>query len=419
MSRKLAEYLGFMNAGFLYSVRLLESSSFNPGVDIKLILELESKSKDKITQLGLDSKDTSGEELYQELKARFIRDNKLIEAKLKDGDPDQSINSLIVSNLKEVIDQRKCFAIKHSIVKKQLKLVPPKVLLKKLGYRSVDSMLKREPAAVILSSALLVESVAWKHAYFNLYKNLTPSDFEERKVELFEPRSTKKWQALSAELSEKSHSTVLLSQELGGLVMLPLPNDLDGLTSATLIFALEKINMIRIHSVFCKIQQVKDNFGEIMANASMGKIDSLALIAGQDIPWHIIQRFYNRYSEKFPIEIFEPHVQKEDIGLIDIGESLSMIHSSLEFWSNTDYLAFKDNLDIVSFNIKDVCINTLNMNSYNDRSLDYFRESLWSELILRYINQKNLEDSMVNQMDERLIEGQALDGSLSNPVFGF
>ena len=96
-----------------------------------------------------------------------------------------------------------------------------------------------------------------------------------------------------------------------------------------------------------------------------------------------------------------------------------MIHSSLEFWSNTDYLAFKDNLDIVSFNIKDVCINTLNMNSYNDRSLDYFRESLWSELILRYINQKNLEDSMVNQMDERLIEGQALDGSLSNPVFGF
>ena len=138
-----------------------------------------------------------------------------------------------------------------------------------------------------------------------------------------------------------------------------------------------------------------------------------------DIPWHIIQRFYNRYSEKFPIEIFEPHVQKEDIGLIDIGESLSMIHSSLEFWSNTDYLAFKDNLDIVSFNIKDVCINTLNMNSYNDRSLDYFRESLWSELILRYINQKNLEDSMVNQMDERLIEGQALDGSLSNPVFGF
>ena len=250
---------------------------------------------------------------------------------------------------------------------------------------------------------MAVESEQWKNQYYDLYKNLNPGDFEETPIKVLEPKATIRWQALAREISQSSNTTVISSRELGGVIILPLPENVDGLVMTSIIFALDAINELRIHSVFCKLQQVKDNFGEIIANASRGKTESLALIAGQDVPWHLIQKFYNRFQDKFPIELFEPHVQKEDIGLINIEETLSRVHPSLDFWMGTEYLAYKDKLDITSFNLKDVAINSINNLAYKDRCNSHFRDSLWIELMLRYISQSNLEQSILDQVDQKLI----------------
>ena len=417
MSRTLAEYLGVSNSSFLYNIRLLEKASSNPSVDIKLALEIDSNSKYMTARLGLDPSDTTCEEVYEELKQRFLRDNDNILKKINEVNDNSTLSSIITLNLKDIAFNNDCFALKHSVVKKQLKVVPPKTLLKKLGYRSIDSLLKREASAVILASALLVESDLWKQQYYDLYKKLTPSDFEIRKIEIFEPRTTRNWQALSKELLKKTNSTVLSSMELGGLVVLPLPAEVKGLIAATVIFALEQINQIRIYSVFCKLQQVTDSFGQIIADTSQGKIESLALIAEQDVPWHIIQKFYDRYIEKFPIEIFEPHVQGENIQLIDIEEIMSMINPSFNFWNGGNNCAIKEKLNVVSFNLKDVAINAINNRPYKERSISYFRESLWAEMMLRYISHSSLEETMVSQIDSKLIGGQVDDGFRLDPAF--
>jgi len=252
-----------------------------------------------------------------------------------------------------------------------------------------------------------------------MYKKLTPSDFEERKIEIFEPRRTKSWINLSNELLKINQSTVMVSKELGGIVILPATESVRGLSSATLIFALDGINSIRVHSVFCKLQQVKEKFGETICNVLLGNPDMLATVAGQEIPWHIIQKFYNRNIDKFPIEIFDPHVQKEDLGLLSIENILGAIGPGLDFWIGSEIVASKNLDEIVSFNIKDVCINAINKINFNTRSVDNFRESLWTELILRYISEESLEESLVNQLDDKLIEGQESDGLSLSPVFGF
>ena len=419
MSRKLSEYLGVNNISFLATIRALEASTFSPGIDIKLSLEIENKTNQKIHELGFDSSDSTDEEIYAGLNHKFLSDADRIDAAINDFEDKGNLNSKIITNLKNITSDRNCFAIKHSVVKKQLQNLPPKVLLKKLGYRSVDSLIKREPVSVILSAALCLESETWKSHYYDMYKKLTPSDFEERKIEIFEPRKTKSWSNLSNELLELNRSTVMVSKELGGVIILPLPEKIRGLSTATLIFSLDGINSIRIHSVFCKLQQVKERVGEIICNVLLGKPDLLATVAGQEVPWHIIQKFYNRHIDKFPVEIFDPHVQSEDLGLLNIESILSAIGPGLDFWNGSEITAYKDFNEIVSFNIKDVCINALNETNFSSRSLEYFRESLWTELILRYISEESLEDSMVNQLDGKLIEGQDSEGLSLSPVFGF
>ena len=417
MSRTLAEYLGVSNASFLSNIRQLESAASDPGLDIKLALEIASNSSNLIARSGLDPSDTTNEEVYLDLNNRFLRDDKLIQEKMKELDSKSTYESIITYNLKDLIADKNCFALKHSTVKRHLKKNPPKNLLKKLGYRSLDSLLKREALATVLACALLIESNSWRNQYYDNYKKLTPSDFESRKIEILQPRTTKNWTALSKEILSTINSTVISSKELGGIIILPIDTTIDGLISSTIIFALDQINQIRIFSVFAKIHQVRENFGTIIADASQGKTESLALIAGQNIPWHIIQKFYDRFEEKFPVEIFEPHVQVEDTSLINIEDAMSKIHASLEYFLNSSCCAVKDKLEVVSFNIKDVAVNALNKKPYSERCNDYFRESLWSELILRYISQSSLEESLNTQMDNKLLEGQTSTGYL-NPAFG-
>ena len=77
-----------------------------------------------------------------------------------------------------------CWAIKHSVAKKLLKQTPPKKVMKLLGYRSVDSMLKRENIDELFGSLRFVESDQWLIMFVKTYKKLQPQDFETRKIKI-------------------------------------------------------------------------------------------------------------------------------------------------------------------------------------------------------------------------------------------
>ena len=60
MSRVLADILGARNPEFSFGLRKLESIAGLPRADIRLMLDVQQKARDKIMMLGFDPKATTG-----------------------------------------------------------------------------------------------------------------------------------------------------------------------------------------------------------------------------------------------------------------------------------------------------------------------------------------------------------------------
>jgi len=404
MSRMLAELLGVPVPGFRLNVQQLEAASGNPGVDIRLSSEILQAAQIKISELGLDAFDTKPIELYEVLKSRAQKDNQRLETTLQQRIGKGQISLAIVKSLQSLSIPKTCFAIKHSSAKRILKKNPPKSTMRQLGYRSLDSLLKRESTSLIFAVASLVESTAWRQRLFEEYKHLVPSDFEVREIEIVNPLRTKNWKEMAAMLAEQQRSSVLVTKELGGVILLPLPNKVVAGTLTTVVLSLQAINDIRTQSAFCKLQQVKPDFGTIIADSAKSGVKALALVAGQPVPWQIIQSYYDQYGNDYPSGLFEPHVQEEDLKLAKIEDSLISLEPSLEFWRGTNWLAFGQGGDAVSINITDVAIASSNNLPYNKRLLDNFRNSVWTELMIRYLQQNLLEEKVLAQLNDQLVD---------------
>lgn len=405
MSRILAELLGVQSLTFRLNLEQLEKASGNPSADIHLTTEIEQQTRSKMRELELDPEDTTAEELDEALREKLRNDDKRLENKLLgERHAGDRVAPLIASTIRSLDIPKGCFALRHSVAKRMIKKNPPKTTMRKLGYRSVDSLLKRESPTVIFVLASVTEPQSWKQHFYEGYKLLTPSDFEVRDIEVFHPIRTTSWETLASNLASQQQSTVMISKELGGIVLLPLPREVVGVTLATMLLTLQAINDIRIHSAFCKLQQVKPDFGSVIADSIKGDVRSLVLMAGQPLPWHVIQSFYSHQSKTYPVELFEPHVQQEDLVLSELEETITEIEPSLAFWRGTSWLGFDDSGKIVSMNICDIAISTVNDLSFNNRLLNYFRDQVWKELMTRYLQQEQLEQNVLRQLDAQLVQ---------------
>ena len=405
MSRILAELLGVNRLSFRLNLDQLEHASGDPTVDIRLSTEITQAALLKIKELGLDPKDTTAEELDQALRLRLEKDDQVLRGitgvnQSDDEDTTPSLARLI----KSMAGPKKCFALKHSAAKRLLKTNPPKVTLRRLGYRSFDSLMKREPTAVIFIVAALVEPLSWRKSFYEHYNQLRSSDFEVRDIEIFAPFKSHSQQALAKLLVAQERTTVLDSKELGGIILLSPPSPVKASTTTTLILCLQSINNIRIHSAFCKLQQVRPDFGQVMAQALKGDVKSLAVMAGQPVPWQVLQTFFADSSSHYPVELFEPHVQKEDLITMNIEDSLTSILPTFKFWQGTNWLAYDAGGEVVSLNIRDTAINVANNFNYRQRQMGYFRESAWTQLMVRYLQQDELQKNVLEQLDAQLVE---------------
>ena len=403
MTRMLSELLGVKDLNFRLSIEQLEKASGRPSADIRLSTEIMQNAQQKIRLLGLDPTDTTPQELYEALMEKVRGDNDRLESALIHQKENNRITAgSIAKTLQAVSMPKSCFGLKHSVAKRLLKADSPKNTLKKLGYRSLDSLLKREPITAVFVAAHLIEPINWQKKLTEQYKQLKPTDFETREIEILAPKTTR-WQALVSELAARQRSPLAISKELGGLVLLPVPLDMPASTIATLLLALQAINDIRIDSTFCKLQQVKNDFGEIVANTLRDKSRAQVLIGGQPLPWYVIQKHYSSFSANFPLELFEPHVHQEDLQLVQIEDVLSYIEPTLDFWQKTNYLGVSSSKQTVSLNIIDVAVNSCNRLNFAHRTNASLRQNLWAELLLRYLQETELEHAVVTQLDAKLV----------------
>jgi len=405
MSRVLAQLMGVAEPAFRQQLMRLEQAAGLPGADIRLMMEIVNETRGKLNELGLDPHDTTGPELYATLHGRLLRDEIQVRAALNmraDGTP-LAVLEAVRRYLEKMKLPTETFVVKQSVLRTMLKKLQPKATMKRLGYRSMDSMIKHEPAALLLAAASLTESRDWQTRRLEAYKNLRPSDFEVRKTAFLLPTG-KHWPEIAAEYTTKLKHNILVVPELGTVVILPLERDLPGLAITTLLLSVDSVNEMRSLGSYLKLQQVRPDFAEVFTQALTHEPLTTAELAGEPLPWKAVQWFYGRGHSQYYPDAFEPHVQPEDLSWHDAEDLLAQLHPALEFWQGSQLLALLDSGGhAVSLNMLDVALSVCNGLDYSQRIIQNMRRNLGRELMARYLHQENLQALLLGKLDEQLV----------------
>lgn len=412
MTRFLSHALEAPEPFFRLGLRRLEAANGHPSTDVRFSAGVIQSTKSKLTELGLDPHDTTPKELYQALQRRIEADDRRLTRNLRTlaakhvSAEANAVDGMILA-LNNLPENRRCFALKNARLKTLLRRQPPKRAMKSLGYRSLDSFLKHETPLLALSAAWLTENDAWKKRLLEQYKQLSAQDFEDRPVQLVQPKGQRWQQLASTQVAQRKHS-LLSFKEMGAVVFLPLPGHAPtGSVTASLGLALHSLNDIQATSTFLKLCQVRPDFGEQVQQALIDQPTLKSRLLDQPVPWQLVQRYYAKLKTVWH-EAFEPHLQLEDMTWQPIEETLAQIDSDLAFWQGTAHLGMLHKGRPVSMNIVDAALNYCNQVPFERRLVYYFQHSLWSELMLRYLKHKPVEDSVMAELQPAVAEERVL-----------
>jgi hypothetical protein len=395
---------------FSEAIQQLERASHRQGMDAKLVGDIHELAAKAMAALGLDPTDTTGPELYHALNAKVKEHDEHL-AKSIGGSNTMTVTQLLPL-MKQAADKvktpRDCWVLKKSVAKDMLRHMPPQNIMKMLGYRSVDSMLKRENLGEIYGALRFAEDPAWLNQFDETYKKLQPSDFETRQIEIvIMPRE--RWGDIAEHFIQKKRHNITHLKELGIILMLPVKADkLPGITLWAMSLLFHYTNEIRLYSSFFKLQQVKKNFGEVIVETLIADPDLGPIMAGQNIHWRVIQRYFGKLENESHPEIFEPHVQPEDLHWRRAEEVLYDIDPELELWKDLDYVGLMFEDRALTFNMMDVAASYCNNTPYEDRTIYHFRESLWNEIFMRYMGATTLQEQVLKQLDNDMIAPEHL-----------
>lgn len=402
MTRFLSKALQAPEPYFRHGLMKLEADNGHPNTDIRFSTEVMHESRAKVQALGLNPSTASAQDIYEALQRRIAEDDIQLYKSLRtraathisaEGD----LVSGMIHALQELPDSKRCYALKSSVLKSLIRKQPPKKAMKQLGYRSLASFLKHETAASILAAAWLSEGGKWQAKFQEQYKKLKASDFESRDI-TFLQANTSKWQQLAANSVAEKHHNILSFKELGALVFLPL-NQFSpiGSTTASLSIALHELNEIRSFSTYLKLCQVRADFGEI--SYSLVKDESTS---GSELfestPWKAIHKYFAGQDDTAGEQVFEPHLQMEDLAWHPIENTLSAIEPRFEFWKGSGHLGILHEDKPVSFNVLDAALNHCNLMSFESRISKYFSQSLWEELAQIYTHRGSAEKSVIRHL---------------------
>ena len=415
MAKILRDLLQAEEPIFSLSLRQLEKSSGHHGMDARLIGEIATKMNAGIKWLGLDPNDTSDRELYRALLSQIEKDNLRVTKLIGGRDPDdvKANAPLIVKAVESLGLDRTCWVLKRSVAKRLLKQMPPEQLMKKLGYRSVDSMLKNENIDELYTALRFSEGPEWLNKYDELFASIRPSDFETRQIAIVIMDHDKYVDLAEHFVAKKLHN-VTHTKEMGTIVVVPMRAErMKGITLKTLPLLFHYINEIRLYSAFFKLKQVNKDFGKTVVETLIADPGNAAQMVGQNVHWRVIQRYFGRPTiagEAPHPEAFEPHVHPEDLHWRRAEENVAQLDPEMKSWVDMDYVAkLGDDGQPITFNMMDVSLGYSNDEGYASRYSYHFRESLWNEIFMRYMGSKNLENSILKQLDNDMIAPEELE----------
>lgn len=393
MSKNLSQLLGKSPSEVSYVLHKLESLSGYNSEDNKLLSEIRSKLWPKIAELGLDPADTTPDELYHAVQARYKDDSqnfsKIIGSGLSTSDKINNATAELISAI-GILDNT--WILKRKVFKDLLTRHQPKKLMKHLNYRSLGSMLKRENVAEILAAAMLLESDTWMK---NLHKDmmkLIPSDFEVRPVEIV-IMAENRWSII------KPPSNVTKIDILGSVVLWPshFPAQNSLMTFIKIIGAVEDIEL---DNLALKINQVSPDFSKVLENYLKDSSITPKLKSAFWLYWHNLSHYYNYLPSSMNNFLSEPHMQDVRMRRLYPAKFLSSIHPVFSWWEGNEFLGVNSSNIPISLNLADASENVARTNDSVTATFRHLKHNLWNELLARYLAYPQLESEVVRLVND-------------------
>lgn len=413
MAKFLRDLLDAEEPIFSEALRQLEDITGKTGVDAKLIGDITRMAHENLRTLGLNPAASTGEEVYYALLGRVENDIKrlvgIIGAEESRSEDVQYLVPFMIEAANKVQFNRKVFVIKREKAKELLRQMPPKQLMEKLGYSDVEDMFAGEDFDEIYTALRFSEGPEWLTEYNELFKQVTPEDYEERDLRILQMNHDKYVDLASHFVQKKLHN-VTHTKEMGIIVVVPMhARKMRGLALKTLPLLLHYMNEVKLYSTFFKLKSQKPHFGETVVNTLIADPGAGSQMVGKKIHWRVIQRYLGRHKEDSVEKVaFEPHVQPEDLHWRRAEDLLYQIDPELEFWKDRDYVALQFDGFPVAFNLFDVSFAYSNKEPYEGRYAYHFRESLWNEIFVRYMGFKNLANQVLSQLDNEMVAPEKL-----------
>jgi uncharacterized protein (TIGR00730 family) len=407
MAKVLRDLLDAEEPLFSKAIFELEQITGRTGADTKLIGDITEMAHQNMRDLGLNPAVATGEEVYYALQSRVEEDIKRLTKVIgaKESDNVEELVPYMIDAANKVKFNRTVFVLKREKAKEFLRKMPPKVLMEKLGYKTVDDMFEGEDFDEIYTALRFSEGGDWLNDYNELFKSVTPEDYEQRDLRILKMDHAK-YVDLAEHFVQKKLHNVTHTKEMGTIVVVPMHvKTMRGLVLKTLPLLLHYMNEVKLYSTFFKLKSKKPHFGKTVVETLIADPGTTSQMVGNRIHWRVIQRYLGRHKEdSVEMVAFEPHVQPEDLHWRRAEELLYQIDPELEFWKDRDYVAINHDNFPVAFNLFDVSFAYSNKEPYEGRYAYHFRESLWNEIFVRYLGFKNLAAQVLEQLDNDMID---------------
>lgn len=388
----------------------LEKRSGKQGVDARLTAQLATKSAHAIQELGL-APDCTAEELYAALRVQVRAHDAHLARTLGGSDPtdvDRMI-PLVLKRIAEIDMPRQCYALKDEVAAAMLAKQPPVKMLERLGYKDVAQMVAKEDLSELFIALRFTEGEDWLNQFNTVYMSLTAKDFENRPIRLVRLQAAK-WGDVAAHFIEKKKHINTHSKEMGVVAILPPPTPhMAAITLKVLTLTLHYYNEVRLYSAYFKLMSQHKDFGKIIVDTLTADPAHVEIVQGTHIHFRVIQRYFGKLGDAHDHpEIFEPHLQPEDLHWRAAESIVYKIDPEMAFWKDMDYVAVIKNKQIVTFNLMDVTLSYANGITFKDRYLYHFRESLWNQLFASYFGQPVLHELLLKKLDNAIVKPELL-----------
>ncbi|HEX3082493.1 MAG TPA: hypothetical protein VHQ86_04520 [Candidatus Saccharimonadia bacterium] len=396
---------------FDHALHQLELKSHQRGVDVKLAAEIAQTAAKRTKTLGL-TPDCTGPELYDALIALVAQHDEHLARAIGGTDPTNlsEMIPLIVKAAENAPLPKDGWFLKEERAKDMLRHMPPLAIMDRLGHHLVSRLLEEENIYELFLALRFVESPEFLNDFDRQYLDLTPDDFEPRRIRVV-PFAASKWGDVAEHFIQKKRHNITHSKEMGAIAIMPMrETHMTGITLKVMPLLFHYFNEIRLYSSFFKLMRTKQNFGAIISDTLIADPAHVKIADNAHIHWRVIQRYFGKLTTEVHPEIFEPHVQPEDLHWRRAEEVLYDIDPELEFWKNLDFVAVLkgDTHDTITFNLMDISLSYSNGIAYADRYLYHFREALWNEVFARYLGEKVLEEQLLDKLDNAVIKPEVL-----------